>query len=310
MAHAVGIDVSKDWLDIAQLETGARWRLANDAPGWSQLVERLKRHSQALIGLEASGGYEQGVMRALLRAGLQVRRINPLRLRRFAQAAGVKAKNDRLDARMIALFVATLPTRPAKLDPTRERLAELVSARRQLQDDLVRLDNQAAHDRLALTIRLRRRQIALLKAQVALLDKHIAQLVNQAPEMARKAALMRSMPCIGPVVSQTLLALMPELGELTARQAAALVGVAPFDHDSGKLKGQRAIWGGRQSVRNALYMAAMVAGQHNATLRAFRQRLISAGKPPKLALVALMRKIIVTLNAILRTNTPWRAPLP
>ena len=309
MAQNVGVDTSKDWLDVGVLESGERWRLSNDAAGWAEMAAHLKGRKKVVIGIEASGGYERGFMRALLKAGFDVRRINPLRLRRLAQAAGVNAKNDRLDAMLIARFVATLPTRPARLDPVRERLSELVRTRAQLQSELTRLQNQASQVREPLVARLRRRQIIQLKAQIVLLDKTIAKLVDATEELAHKANLMRSVSGVGPVFCHTLLAFMPELGQLTSRQAAALVGVAPFDHDSGKLKGQRTIWGGRQNVRNVAYMAALVASRHNPTLKAFHQRLLDDGKAAKLALVAVMRKLIITLNAMLRTGTPWRDSL-
>ena len=304
MTQAVGIDTSKDWLDVAQ--SGECRRVSNDAAGWAELVAQLKRRKDVVIGIEASGGFERGVMRALLAVGLDVRRINPLRLRRFAQAAGVQAKNDRIDAAMIALFVATLPTRPARLDPVLDRLGELVATRTQMQTDLTRLQNQAGQSREALVIRLRQRRMIQLKAQVALLDKAIAMLVAEHEDLARKAALMRSVSGVGPVFSYALLAFMPELGQISSRQAAALLGVAPFDHDSGKLKGQRSIWGGRANVRNIAYMAAVSASRHNPTLRDFYERLRKAAKPAKVALVAVMRKLIVALNAILRTGEPWR----
>lgn len=306
MAYNVGIDTSKDWLDVADLQSGELVQVANDETGWLDLAQWLRRRKGVVVGIEASGGYERGVMRALLKAGLDVRRINPLRLRRFAQAAGVQAKNDRIDAMMIARFVATLPTRTARLDPVLDRLGELVAARAQLQRDLTRLHNQAGLSHEALVVRLRRRRIAQLKAQLVLLDKAIAKLVAEHEELQRKATLMRSAAGVGPVYSHALLAFMPELGQLTSRQAAALLGAAPFDHDSGKLKGRRAIWGGRQNLRNVAYMAAVAASQHNPTLRDFYNRLTDAGKPAKVALVAVMRKLIVALNAMLKTAEPWR----
>lgn len=304
MAQNVGIDTSKDWLDVAVFEGAERWRVGNDAAGWAELAKALRRRRAVVVGIEASGGYERGVMRALAKAGVDVRRINPLRLRRFAEAAGVKAKNDRIDAMMIARFVCVLPSRPTRLDPMLERLGELVSARSQLQKDLIRIQNQAGQLRDALVIRLRQRHIARLKAQVVLLDKAVAALVAASEHLARKAALMRQVSGVGPVFSHTLLAFMPELGQLSSRQAASLLGVAPFDRDSGKYQGQRTIWGGRKNVRNVAYMAAVSASRHNPTLKLFHDKLIAAGKAPKVALVAVMRKLIIWLNAILRDPQP------
>lgn len=305
-ASHVGIDVSKEWLDIAVLETGAAFRLDNDAGGHAALVERLSRHTDCIVGLEASGGYERQAMRALWRGGLAVRRINPYQLRQFARSAGVKAKNDRLDARMIAQFLVTLPTRPAEPDPSLDLLVELVTARRQLGADLVRIGNQAELVRDAALKRLAGRRLARLKADILLLDKRIADAIAADDMLARRERRMRTVPGVGPVLSATLLALLPELGRLTNRQIASLVGTAPFDHDSGKLKGQRCIWGGRTHVRNVLYMAAISAGLHNPTLKAFRRRLRDRGKPPKVVIVAIMRKLIATLNSMIRNGTDWK----
>jgi transposase len=307
MTHHVGIDTSKDWLDVEILETGERFQVSNDAAGWAELVRRLKGHRLTAVGIEASGGYERGAIRALLKAGLPVRRLNPLRLRRFAQACGIKAKNDRLDAAVIARFVATLPTRPVEIDPAVERLAELVGARHQLSDDLTRARNQLEQATNPLVLRLGRRRLVQLKAQIMLLDKQIAATVAADPALAHKDRLMRQVISVGPVFSHTLLAFMPELGRLTRAEAASLLGVAPFDHDSGKLKGQRCIWGGRQNVRNVAFMAALSAATHHPDLKAFHQRLRDNGKKPKVAIVAVMRKLITILNAVIRNDIAARA---
>jgi transposase len=222
-----------------------------------------------------------------------------LRLRRFAQACGIKAKNDQIDVAAIARFVATLPTRPVEIDPAVEHLAELVGARHQLGDDLTRVRNQLEQATNPLVVRLGRRRLVQLEAQILLLDKQIAAAVAAEPALARKDRLMRQVISFGPVFSHTLLAFMPELGRLTRAEAASLLGVAPFDHDSGKLEGQRCIWGGRQSVRNVAFMAALSVATHNPDLKAFHQRLRDNGKKPKVALVAVMRKLITILNAVL-----------
>lgn len=309
MAHNtlhVGIDVSKEWLDIAVLETGAAFRLGNDAAGHAALTERLSRDIGCIVGLEASGGYEREAMRALWRAGHAVRRINPYRLRQFARSLGVNAKNDRLDAAMIARFLATLPTRPVEPDPRLDLLAELVTTRRQLGAELGRVRNQAEHLGDAALKRLARRRASRLEADMLLIDKRIAEALAADAALANRERLLRSVPGVGPVLSATLIALLPELGRLSSRQIAALVGVAPFDRDSGKLKGRRCIWGGRTYVRNVLYMAAVSAGLHNPVMAAFRNRLRKAGKSPKVAIVAVMRKLITTLNSMMRTQTAWR----
>lgn len=306
----VGIDVSKDRLDVAIGGTGDAFFVDNDAAGHGQLVAQLEPYSIAAIGVEASGGYEREVMRALWHAGLSVRRIMPLRLRRFAQSYGVHAKNDRIDARMIARFLASMPTRPAdEIDPAAERLAELVAVRRQWIEDQVSAENQAAQARDRLVQRLAKRRIARLKAEILLLGKHIAEAIAANPTFAHRDKLLRSVPGVGPVLSATLIAGLPELGRLSNRKIAALVGVVPYDHDSGKHKGKRCIWGGRQHIRNATYMAALVAGNHNPTLASFKRRLIQNGKPTKVAIVAVMRKLITILNTMLRNDTPWKTTL-
>jgi transposase len=289
------------------LERGELISFDNDTNGWTRLTRRLKRMAVAAIGLEASGGYERGVLRALVDAGLPARRINAARLRQFARAAGVKAKNDALDASQIARFVALLPGHPAPpRQPAVERLAELVTARRQLTDELVRATNQTEHIEDAMLKRLARRRAARIKADILLIDKRIAEAIKAEPALAQRDRLLRSVPGVGPVLSQTLIALLPELGQLPRRQIAALLGVAPFDHDSGRLKGKRCIWGGRTPVRNIVYMAALAAGRHNPALAAMRRRLINAGKPPKVAIVAVMRKLITILNAMIRDDSEWK----
>ena len=306
MAQHVGVDISKEWLDVAILESGEAFRVGNDRAGRAELVKRLRRREVEAIGIEASGGYERGVIKALLKAGLPVRRINPYRLRRFAEACGIRAKNDRIDAALIARFTATMPARPVEIDPVVEHLAELVGARHQLVEELTRVRNQAEHARDGEIRRLRRRQARQLEAEILRLEQRIAQTVAADPRLAAKDRLLQSVKGVGPVFSHTLLALMPELGRLGRHQAASLLGVAPFDHDSGKLKGQRAIWGGRQSVRDVAYMAALVAARHNPVLRAFHQRLTAKGKKAKVVAVAVMRKLITILNAIVRDGKPWQ----
>lgn len=302
----VGIDVSKARLDVAIWPAGETFSVGNDREGRSALIRRLRRLSAEAIGLEASGGYERAVLKALLDAGLPARRINPWRVRQFAQACGILAKNDRLDALAIARFIATVPQRPIERDRAAEALAELVTARRQLCEELTRAGNQAEHAGQSIVARLAKRRSQRLKADILLLDKTIARAVAAAPHLARKNELMRSVPGVGPVFAHSLLALMPELGTLTNRQAAALLGVAPFDCDSGAFKGQRRIFGGRRELRDVAYMAALAASRSNPVFTAFSERLRAAGKRPKVVLVAVMRKLITTLNAMLRDHRQWQ----
>lgn len=303
----VGIDVCKDRLDVAVHPTDEQFSVANDATGWRLLVRRLMPVGARAIGIEASGGYERGVIGALLDAKLAVRSINPWKLRQFARAAGRLAKNDRLDARLIAWFVATLPSREVRHDPAVAHLAELVTVRRQLVDDLQQIGNQAEHLHDAALRRLQARRIRQLERDVAQLDRRIAQAIGENPTLAARHELLRSMPGVGPVLAATLIAHLGELGSLSNRSIGALVGVVPYDFDSGKMKGLRCIFGGRATVRRVLFMAAQAATLFNPTLRAFKQRLIAAGKKPKVAIVAVMRKLIVTLNAMVRDNTPWQS---
>jgi transposase len=301
-----GIDVSKDRLDVMVLPQGKSFTVGNDKAGWSALIERLAGLRLAAVGLEPSGGYERGVIRALLAAGLSVRRINPNRLRQFARARGALAKNDRLDARLIAEYVAIMPTRVVHRDAAAERIAEVVTMRRQLCDEQVAVENQAAHLEDALLRRLAKRRLVRLKADLLLLDKRLAEMVAAEPDLACRYERLTSMPGVGPVLAFSLIAWLPELGHMSRKQIAALVGLAPYDHDSGKLKGSRSIYGGRRPVRNVLYMAALSAGRYNPALKAFRDRLAAAGKKPKVIIVAVMRKMITTLNAMLRDGAPWQ----
>jgi transposase len=300
-----GIDVSKDRLDVVVLPDNLCFSVVNDAAGWAELIERLRGLRIAAIGIEASGGYERGVIRALLAAGMSVRQINPFKLRQFAKASGVLAKNDRLDARMIALFVSIMPTRPAQRHVAAERLAAIVTARRQLSDEKVATENASRLFEDITLQRLYRRRITQLAADIVLLDKRLAEMVAADPALAQRYRLLISMPGVGPVLACTLLALLPELGQMSRQQVAALVGVAPYDFDSGKLKGARCIWGGRAPVRRVLYMAALIASRCNPALKAFHDRLAATGKKSKVVIIAVMRKMITTLNAMLRDNAAW-----
>jgi len=301
-----GIDVSKDRLDVVVLPEERFFSVSNDAAGWAELVARIRPLAVSAIGIEPSGGYERGIIRALLAAGLSVRRINPNKLRQFARARGVLAKNDRLDARLIAEYVAIMPTRVVQRDEAVEKLAEVVTMRRQLRDEHVTVENQAAHIEDAMLRRLNKRRLARLEADTRLLDKRLAEMVATNATLAQRYELLTSMPGVGPVLAFTLIALLPELGQMSRKQIAALVGLAPYDFDSGKLRGHRSIYGGRMPVRNVLYMAALSGCRHNPALKAFHKRLAAADKKSKVVIVAVMRKMITTLNAMLRDNVEWQ----
>lgn len=307
MVATVGIDVSKDRLDVAVHPTDVQFSVTNDDVGRRTLVRRLKPIGARAIGIEASGGYERDAIIALFKAGLPVRSVNAWKLRQFAKAAGLLAKNDRLDARAIAWFVATLPSREVRHDPAVEHFAELVTARRQLVDALQQIGNQTEHLRDAALRRLQARRIRQLERDLAELDRRIAQTIAMNPTLKARHELLCSMPGVGPVLAATLIAQLPELGTLGNRPIGALVGVVPYDFDSGRMRGLRCIFGGRAAIRRVLFMAAQAAAMWNPILKAFKQRLLAAGKKPKVAIVAVMRKLIVTLNAMVRDNTPWRS---
>ena len=309
IAPSVGIDVCEDRLDVALYPGDERRSFSNDAADWRDLCRWLRPMGVRAIGVEASGGYERGMIEALLDAGLPVRSVNPWRLRQFAKAAGVLAKNDRLDATVIAWFVATLPCRPVQRDRDREHLAELVAARRQLVALKQALGNQLVHVRDRELRRLHMRRLRQIETDVLRLESRMVAAIAAVPMMAARYALLCSMPGVGPVLAATLLARLPELGSIGHRQIGSLVGVVPYVWDSGKLKGLRRIFGGRADVRGVLYMAARSGAQHNPVLKALYERLLKAGKPPMVAIVAVLRKMLVSLNAMVRDNQPWQRPM-
>lgn len=301
----IGIDVAKGRLDVAVLAPHESLRLGNDRAGWAELLGWLNKRKVKAIGLEPSGGYERGVARALRQAGLPVRSVNPYKLRHYARALGRLAKNDRIDASLIARYTAELPTRPVRNDPVLDQLADLVVARRQMGEDKVSLKNQLEQIREPTVRRLFNRRLERIKADILCIEKRIAELVESHAELAHKDRLIQSMLGAGPVLSHTLIALVPELGLACRRQIAALIGLAPYDHESGSFRGKRCIWGGRAEVRRVVYMAGLVASRFNPTLAAFHQRLIAAGKAPKLAIIATARKLLTILNAMLRKQQTW-----
>jgi transposase len=301
----VGIDVSKLRLDVAVLETGEAFSVGNDEAGWTELILRVKGRKVKAIGLEPSGGYERGLARALRQAALPVRLVNPYRLRQYARALGRLAKNDRIDAQMIARFTAELPTREPRCDPRIEQMAELVTARRQLTKDKVRLGAQLEQLRDPTLRRMTSQRLRRIEAEILLIGKRLALIVASHADLAARDRLIQSVCGAGPVLSHTLLALAPEIDQANRREIAALVGLAPFDDDSGRRAGKRAIRGGRAEVRNVLYMAALTAARCNPVLKPFRERLIANGKAPKVAIVAVARKMLAIITALLRNRQTW-----
>ena len=301
----VGIDISKTQLDIFVLNTGQRWHVANDESGRRELASRLAQLPQALIVLEATGGHEIPVINALLVKQLLPVVINPRQVRDFAKATGRLAKTDKIDAEVIALFAQAIRPTPRPLkDEQAQQLDALLTRHRQLVAMLT-----AEQNRLAIAPKGLQRDIKLhinwLKKRLDGVDDQVKQCIQASPVWRAKDELLQSTPGIGPVTSLTMIAELPELGTLNRRQIAALVGVAPFNRDSGMLKGKRTIWGGRAGVRTVLYMATLSAVSCNPMIKPFYQRLCEAGKPHKVALTACMRKLITILNAMVKINTTW-----
>lgn len=303
----VGIDISKDRLDVHIQPTQEDFSLAHDEAGVAELVRRLQGLTPQLVVMEATGGYESPVAAALGTAGVPVAVVNPRQIRDYARATGQLAKTDRLDARIIALFAATVrpPVRPLP-DAQAQQLGEVTARRRQLID---MLGAEVNRRRLLRDERLRERlnaHIAWLEEAVREVDDDLRRLVRASALWRETDDLLRSAPGIGPVTSCTLIAELPELGHLDRRRIAALVGVAPFNRDSGTMRGRRLVSGGRAQVRTVLYMATLVAVRRNPVIAAFYQRLRAGGRPGKVALVAAMRKFLTILNAIVRERRPWQ----
>jgi transposase len=305
----IGIDVSKAHLDITVRPSGEHRQVENTEEGIADLVAWIGPLKPELIVLEATGGFESAVVAALALAGLPVAVVNPRQVRDFAKSLGKLAKTDKIEADMLARFAEAIRPEPRSLpDEQTQQLQALVVRRRQLIEMLVTEKNRLPLTHLKMKPRLKE-HIAWLESALAQLDQELHDQLQASPVWREKDDLLRSVKGIGPVTATTLLAELPELGKLNRKQMAALVGVAPFNCDSGKMRGKRTIWGGRACVRNALYIATLSARRHNPVIQVFYQRLIKAGKLYKVALVACMRKLLTNLNAILRTRKPWQPKL-
>jgi len=309
----IGIDVAKAELVVSGrplLAAPETWTVANDASGIDALVTRLAPLPLAGIVLEATGGYERAVVAALAAQGLPVVVVNPRQVREFARATGQRAKTDRIDAALLALFGERVqPAQRPLSDAALTDLAALVLRRRQLTDMLVSEKNRLGLARPAVRKSLKK-HVAYLERELHLTDADLRDAIEASPVWRVKDDVLQSAPGIGAVTAQTLLATLPELGTLTHKRIAALVGVAPLADDSGALRGKRAIAGGRGAVRAVLYMATLVATRYNPVIKAFYQRLLTVGKPKKVALVACMRKLLTILNAMVRDHRPWSVPSP
>jgi transposase len=300
----VGIDVSQARLDIA-VRPGAPFSLAHTESALATLVEQLRALSPTLIVLEATGGMEIPLTSALATAGLPVVVVNPRQVRDFAKASGRLAKTDALDAQVLAQFAEVMRPQPRPLPDAEARaLAALLTRRRQLVEMLTAEKNRLLSASSPIRKRVRT-HIVWLERELEHTNTDLAEAIRQSPVWREKDELLQSVPGVGPVVTSTLLASLPELGMLTNKQIAALVGVAPLNRDSGTLRGRRTVWGGRAQVRAVLYMGALVAARFNPVIRAFYQRLCRAGKAKKVALTACMRKLLVILNTMIKHRTPW-----
>lgn len=312
----VGIDIAKARFEAYfhhshrspdQAWSPIRLALPCNPQGYEKLLAQLRECRPERIVLEATGGYETTLLAFLHEAGLPVVAVNPRQARDFARAMGRLAKTDAIDAEILALFAERVRPELRPLpDAAQRELAELVSRRRQL-GEMIKAERYRLDQARSAELRLRiNAHLAWLRQELANIDDQLGRMVRTIPAWTAKADILTGVPGIGPVISRTVLAELPELGQLDRRKIAALVGVAPFNRDSGTFRGTRSIRGGRATLRATLYMAALVGKRHNPVLRAFYQRLVAAGKPAKLAIVACIRKLLTILNALFKTNSPWK----
>jgi len=302
----VGIDVSQTYLDVAISGRRDVQRLRNDDAGLALLKDQLLELAPENIVMEASGGFERPALEALQAAALPVAVVNPRQVRDFARSLGRLAKTDAIDAQVLARFAEVLKPEPARLsEEAEEQLRALELRRRQLVEMIV-----AEKNRMRMAPRTAKniaKHVRWLEGEVKQIEKELHSLVDSDPGLKSKADILQSVPGIGPALTFNLLGNLPELGQLNRKEIAALVGVAPLNWDSGKLRGKRAIWGGREHVRAALYMGALVATRRNPVIQALYQRLCAAGKPKKVALVAAMRKLLIIINCMVKNQSTWLA---
>ncbi len=302
----VGIDVVKDSLDVRVLSEAKPFTVSNDAAGLSQLLARLPDAGTCLIVVEATGAYQRLVVAELANAGHFVSVVNPRQVRDFARGLGILAKTDGIDARVIALFGQHVrPRTIAKNHENQEELQQLVTRRRQLIDLRTAETNRQELLTSKPVQKSLQQVIALLDKQIESIEQEIAKFLESDDQWKNKANIIKSVPGVGKVTVVSLLADLPELGFLNRQEIAALVGLAPFNRDSGRFHGKRSIWGGRASIRSVLYMAALTARRCNPVIQAFAKRLEDQGKPFKIVIVACMRKLLITLNTLVKTNSQW-----
>ena len=303
----VGIDVSKGTLDIATLPAGEAWTVANDAGAIDALVDRLAALTPALVVLEASGKYEAPCAAALAAAGIPVAVVNPRQTRDFAKSTGQLAKTDSLDAAMLALFAERVRPEPRALPDAESEALQAILARRRQLVGMLASEKDRAHMAASSVAKSIAKHVRWLERELGAVDDDLRDAIRESAVWRAKDDLLRGVPGVGRVLATTLLADLPELGRLNRREIAALVGVAPLNRDSGKHRGERSVWGGRADVRTALYMGALAAVRSNPPVKALYERLVGKGKPKKVALVACMRKLLVTCNAVVRDGQKWEA---
>jgi transposase len=303
----VGLDISKKQLDIAVRPQGLSFTAPNTEAGIARLLRRLQKLNPQLIVLEATGGYEFLLVAALAGEDLPVAVVNPHQVREFARAAGRQAKTDKLDAQVLAHFGEAMRPEPRPLPtPEQQQLTALMRRRGQILGMILREKNRLEQTHIDAVRRDIRENLSWLSQRLKQMEKDIQALIHQSPLWREKDCLLQSVPGIGPVIARSLITYVPELGVLSGREVASLIGVAPFNRDSGRFKGKRMIRGGRGHVRSLLYMGALVASRFNEIIRDFYHRLLAAGKPKKLALTACIRKLLLMLNAMLKKQQPWQ----
>jgi transposase len=308
-AVIVGIDVAKDKLDVGVRPSGERLVVSRNEAGLGELNDRLGKLGVAVVGLEATGGYETVVAASLATAGLPVVVVNPAQVRAFANALGKRAKTDPIDAAVIAHFIEATKPKPRPLpDEATRQLSDLVSRRSQIVAMIVAEQSRKKHRPNQRMLASIERLLAALQRELSDLDGQIREAIKASPVWREKDELLESVPGVGPAITSRLLGEMPELGALDRRQIAALAGLAPWTRQSGQWRGKSFIGGGRAHVRSALFMGALVAVKHNRMLKAFYARLLAAGKEKMVALIAVARKLLTILNAILRDGAPWAEP--
>jgi transposase len=306
----IGVDVSKDTLDVATFTEKKDWRADNNEEGIDQLVLTLATLSPNLVVMESTGGYETSLAYALNKADIPCAVVNPREVRDFARATKKLAKTDAIDAQVLAHFAAVIQPEPRPLSDEEAGELDAILARRRQVVDMLTVEKNRLHTARRPVREEIKEHIAYLEKKLTRIGADLCDRIEESPVRKINDQLLRSVPGVGPILSVTLLVDLPELGTLNRKQIAALVGVAPLNRDSGAFRGKRRIWGGRGQVRTALYMATLVAARHNPVIRQFFTRLCEAGKAKKVALVACMRKLLTILNSMLKHHVPWRLNQP